>query len=118
MSVIDIQQLHEFDGDGFGGAPVGFYAKGQHEPATFIKTLESEFDYTCETGDVKNSHFRKVPCEGGHKWINGKPGPGAFAATHVDHDCVRFVLDDCLSCGKPHSGAEPCQAGARATKEG
>lgn len=90
---IEILDLREAGED--GGGLMGWYAKGHHHPADFVRAvqeysgIDSYSDYKCaREADVIQTHWRTVPIRtepGQFVFHEAKAGkPGAFAVTVFD----------------------------------
>lgn len=91
---MDVKELFEFE-----GGPMGWWAKGHHEPAAFLAAVELArceigvgFDPVLLTENVRHTYWRVVPTISPHRdnaWVGlfidaRGPGPGAFAVTVVE----------------------------------
>jgi hypothetical protein len=86
MIAINIHHLHEYES---GGKPMGYYAKGHHEPAAFLDAVK-EWSYPLPPpeGDVHHELWRVMP-----SGVKGEPGwfhtvrekkRGAFEVTVIE----------------------------------
>lgn len=91
---IEVQELFEFE-----GGPIGWWARGHHNPAAFLVEVEWArceirvgFDPVLRPEGVRHVYWRVVPTPSPYRegaWVGlfvdaRGPGPGAFPVTVVE----------------------------------
>jgi len=81
---VKVCETYEFEGPSW---PIGYQAKGKHDPAAFIKALEETFGFTCPPEAVEHNLMRCMPTgESGRFCVvyADQPGRGTFTVTEVE----------------------------------
>lgn len=81
--MIDIRILREFE-----GGPIGYYARGHHDPAAFVAAVAEFDDAGYDAACVRLEYWRNLPApdgSGGSIYVKArKPGRGAYPVTVVE----------------------------------
>lgn len=80
---MDIESITDAD----GSPGCGYYAKGHHNPAEFVRQIEELYGDRFSVSKVRQEYARKVPIRNADvDWIltPGQRGRGAFQVTWIE----------------------------------